>query len=68
VRGVEEAGHLLGRLALDAHGQAEGADLEVGDAAIQHLAEQVGGLGAVERPRALLAAADFLDVLADAHG
>ena len=29
---IEEAGHLLGRLALDAHGEAEGADLEVGHA------------------------------------
>jgi hypothetical protein len=61
--------HLLGRLALDAHGDAEGADLEVGDRAIEDLAEQVRApAGAVERPRALLAAADFLDVLADAHG
>jgi hypothetical protein len=39
--GVEEAAHLLGRLALDAHGDAEGADLEVGHAAIEDLAEEV---------------------------
>jgi hypothetical protein len=41
VGGIEEAGHLLGRLALDAHGQAERADLEVADGAVQQLAEQV---------------------------
>jgi hypothetical protein len=37
-------------------------------AAVQHLAEQVGRLRARQRPRAVLAAADFLDVLADTHG
>ncbi|MCY1313324.1 hypothetical protein D9M70_638340 [compost metagenome] len=68
MRGVEKTGHLLGRLALDAHGQAEAADLQVGDRAVQHLAEQVAGLLARERTGASRAAADFLDVVADSHG
>jgi hypothetical protein len=68
VRRIEEAGHLLGRLALDAHGQAETADLQVGHGAVQHLAEQVGRLFARERLGAACATADFLDVLADSHG
>ena len=67
VGGVEEAGHLLGRLALDAHREAERADLEVAHGAIEQLPEQVTGLRTVERTRALLAAADVLDVMADPH-
>ena len=68
VGGVQKAGHFLGGFALDAHGQAEGANLEVGDGAVQHLAEQIGGLLAGERAGAVFAAADFLDVVTDAHG
>ena len=65
--GVEEAGQLGDRLALDPHRQREGADLEVGDAAVEHLAHQVVRLRAVERARAVAAAADHLDVAGDAH-
>ena len=68
VRGVQEAGHLRGRFALDAHGQAERADFQVGHRAVEHLAEQVGRLLARDGARAVLAAPDFLDVLADSHG
>src|SRR5205814_227392 len=53
--------------ALDAHGQREGADLQIGDAAIEHLAHQVVRLHRVQRTRALLAAADVPDVGSDAH-
>ena len=68
VRGVQEPAHLLGRLALDAHGQAEGANFQVGHAAVQHLAKQVRGLLTRERLGAARTSADFLDVLTDAHG
>jgi hypothetical protein len=67
VQRVEEARHLFGRFALDAHGQAKAADFEVGHRAVQHLAHQVGGLRARQRAGAVLAAADFLDVLANTH-
>jgi hypothetical protein len=68
VRGVQKTGHLGGRFTLDAHGQAEGPDLQVTHRAVEHLAEQVGGLVPREGARAILSAADFLDVLADSHG
>jgi hypothetical protein len=68
VHRVEEARHLFGRFTLDAHGQAKAADFEVGHRAVQHLAQQVGGLRARQRAGAVLAAADFLDVLANTHG
>jgi hypothetical protein len=67
VRGVEETGHLLRRLALDAHGEAETTDFKVGHAAVEHLAQQVGGRLALQRTRAVFAATDVLDVVADAH-
>ena len=67
VGGLGKAQQLVDCFALDAHGQRESADLQVGDAAVEHLAHQVGGLGNVQRPRALVAAADFLDVVGDAH-
>ena len=54
-------------LALDPHRQREGADLEVGDAAVEHLAHQVERAGTVERARAFAAATDLLDVSGDAH-
>ena len=46
---------------------AKRADFELRHRAIEDLAEQVGRLLTAERTRALLAAADFLQVLADAH-
>jgi hypothetical protein len=67
VGGVDESRHLLGRLALDAHGQAERADLEVGNRAIEYLAEEICRLLARKRSGALLAPADLFQVLADAH-
>ncbi len=67
MHGVEEAAHLFGGLALDAHGDAEGADFQIRGLAVEHLAQQVGGLRAVYGLGAACAAADFLDVLADAH-
>ncbi len=68
VGGIQEAGHFFWRFALDAHGQTEGANLQVGHVAVEHLAKQVGRLLALQCPRAVFAAADFLDVLTDAHG
>ena len=67
-RGVEESAHFLHRFALDAHGHAEGADFEVAGLAVENLAEQIGGLGTVQRLGAARAPADFFDVVADAHG
>ena len=67
-RGIEETGHFLRRLALDAHREAEGAEFELADAAVEQLAEQVGGLRAVERAGAVLAAPDFLEIVTDCHG
>ena len=66
--GVQKTGHLLGRFALDAHGQAKGAHLQVGHAAVEQLAPQVGGLFAAECARAVFATPDFLEVDAYAHG
>ena len=68
MRGVEKTSHLFRGFALDAHRQAERTDFKVAHRAVEHLPEQVGSLLTRDRPRALLAAADFLDVLADAHG
>ena len=68
VCGVQKARHFFRRFALDAHGQAEATDLQVGHGAVKHLAHQVGGLFACERACPVLAATDFLDVLTDAHG
>src|SRR5690606_33308116 len=66
--GVQKARHFLGCLALDAHGQTEGTDLQIGHRTVEHLAEQVGRLRARQRPRATRATTDVLDVLADPHG
>ena len=67
VRGGQEAGELVDRFALDAHREHEGAEFEVADAAVEHLAHQVVRLGLGERACAFLAAADFFDVLRDRH-
>jgi hypothetical protein len=68
VDGVQKARHFFGRFALDAHGNAEGAHLQVAGRAVQHLAQQVGGLGAVQGACALFAASDVFEVVADGHG
>jgi len=64
---VEKTRHFIGGLALEAHGQAEGADLEIAHGAVEHLSEQVGGLRAFECARAVLAAPDFFQMVFDAH-
>ena len=68
VHGIEKTSHLFGRFPFDAHGQAERADFQVGDRAVQYLTQQVGGLRAAERARAVFTAADFLDVVTNSHG
>ena len=65
---VEEAAHLLGVSPLTRMAMQKAPISRSLTLAVEDLAEQVRGLLARERPRALLAAADFLDVLADAHG
>ena len=65
--GVQKTGHFFCRFALDAHGQAKGANLQIGHCAVQHLTEQVRRLLAVQRAGTVLAASDFLDVLANGH-
>ena len=67
VGGAEKAAHFLGRFALDAHGQAEGADFQIGHVAVEQLAKQVCRLLAREWLGAAGAATDFFDVLANAH-
>ncbi|MPM63368.1 hypothetical protein SDC9_110248 [bioreactor metagenome] len=68
VRGVEKTAHLLQRLPLDAHGDAERTDLQVADVAVQDLSEKVGGLRAIQCLGTACAATDFLEIVADAHG
>ena len=65
--GIQEPGHLRRGLALDAHGQAKGANFQVGDTAIEHLPEQIGRLFSREGARAVLTASDFFDVVANTH-
>ena len=65
---VQKTGHFFSGFAFDPHGQAKRADLQIAQTAIQNLAEQVCGLRAVQRPRAVFAASDFFDVCAYAHG
>ena len=67
VRGIQKTRHLLRRLALDAHGQAERANFQIRHRAVEHLPKQVRRLFTRERPRALFAAPDFLDVFANCH-
>ena len=68
VHGIEKTSHFFRRFPLDAHGQAKRANFKVRDRAVQHLAEQIGGLRTAERAGAIFAAADFLDVVANSHG
>ncbi len=69
VGGVEEAAHLVGGFALDAHGDAEGAHFVVGDLSVEHLPEEIGGLFAANGTGAARAAAEVLEIVADAaHG
>ena len=65
--GVEKACQLFGAFALETHGNAKAAQLQITDLAVQHLPHQIAGLGPRKRARALGAATDFLDVVADAH-
>ena len=64
---VQKTRHFFAGLPLDPHGKAERTDFQVGDGAVQHLAEQVGGLRARERLCATRATPDFLDVLRYSH-
>ena len=66
-RGIQKPRHLLAGFTLDAHGQAERANLQIRHRAVQHLAEQIRCLIARDGSRALLAASDDFDVLTDAH-
>ena len=59
---VQKARHLIRGFAFDAHGQAKRAHFQVGNAAVQHLAKQVGRLGAGEGTTA-----NFFDVICNAH-
>ena len=67
MRRIQKPRHLLRRFALDAHGQAKAANLQVRHRAIQHPAKQIRRLLPRERPRTVLAAAYFLDVFGNAH-
>jgi hypothetical protein len=67
VRRAQKAGQLGDAFALDAHRERKRTELEVGDAAVEHLAHQVVRLDLVQRAGAVLASADFLDVARDRH-
>ncbi len=65
--GVQKTGHLFRRLSLDAHGDAKRAQLQVAHLLVKDLAHQIGSLFAAKRTRAVFAASDVLDVVADSH-
>ena len=65
--GIQKPGHFLGRLALDAHGEAKSADFQIGHAGVKDLAKQIGGLLTRQGACAVLATTDFFDVMPNAH-
>ena len=65
--GIKKPRHFLRGFTLDAHGQAEAPHLQVADLAVQNLAHQIAGLRTVKRARAGMAAANFLEVVCNAH-
>lgn len=67
IDGVQKTGHFGRRFALHAHGDAKGAQFQIGALAVEQLAHQVGGLLAREVARAGAAAADFFEIRADSH-
>ena len=67
VRGIEKTRQFFGTFALEAHGNAKAAQLQVADLAVEHLSHQVAGLCTRQGTGSLAAAANFLDVMTDAH-
>jgi hypothetical protein len=67
-RGLHETGDLVHRFALDAHGQQDAAQFEVGHAPVQDGAVEFAGVLARHAARAFHAAADLLDEAGGVEG